>query len=99
MALTPDAAGAVIGELNRRIEALRAGRYEGRDKAGLAVVKVDGEGLVCDVTLSKSISRYRSDAVSKAVHEALLAAQMSLTQAYESLAVEAEKMAAGDSDG
>jgi len=99
MALTPDAAGAVIGELNRRIEALRAGRYEGRDQAGLATVKVDGDGLVCEVKLSQSISRYRSDAVSKAVREALLAAQTSLTQAYESLAAEAEKLTAGDSDG
>ena len=99
MALTPDAAGAVIGELNRRMEAVRAGRYEGRDKAALAVVKVDGDGLVCDVTLSKSISKYRSDAVSKAVREALLAAQLSLTQAYETLAAEAEQLTAGDSDG
>jgi DNA-binding protein YbaB len=99
MALTPDAAAAVIGELTRRIEALRAGRYEGRDKDGLATVKVDGDGLVCDVTLSKSISRHRSVVVAKAVREALLAAQMSMTQAYEALAAEAEKLAAGEGDG
>jgi len=99
MALTPDAAGALIGELTRRIEVLRAGQYEGRDKAGLAAVKVDGEGIVCDVTLSKTISRYRSDAVAKAVHEAVQAAQLSLAQAYETLAAEAEKLATEDSDG
>jgi DNA-binding protein YbaB len=97
MALTPDAAGALIGELTRRIEALRAGRFEGRDKAGLAVVKVDGDGLVCEVTLSKTISRYRSDTVAKAVGEAVTAAQLSLAQEFESLAAEAEKLAAEDS--
>jgi hypothetical protein len=93
MALTPDAAGALIGELTRRIEALQAGRYQGRDKAGLAVVTVDGEGLVCDVTLVKSISRHRSDAVAKAVHEAVQAAQLSLAEAFEILAAEAQKLA------
>jgi hypothetical protein len=97
MALTPDAAGALIGELTRRIEALRAGRFEGRDKAGLAVVKVDGEGLVSEVTLANTISRYRSDPVAKAVGEAVAAAQLSLTQAFETLAAEAEKLAAEDS--
>ncbi|HZM84580.1 MAG TPA: hypothetical protein VFC19_53345 [Candidatus Limnocylindrales bacterium] len=99
MGLTPDAAGALISELNRRIDALRAGRYEGRDKAGLAAVKVDGDGIVCDVTLSKTISRYRSDAVAEAVREAVQAAQLSLAQAYGTLAAEAEKLAAEDSDG
>lgn len=97
MALTPDVAGALIGELTRRIEALRASRFEGRDKAGLAVVKVDGEGLVCEVTLSNTISRYRSDTVAKAVGEAVTAAQLSLAQAFETLAAEAEKLVAEDS--
>src|SRR5262245_5284676 len=96
MALTPDAAGALIGELTRRIEALQAGRYEGRDKMGLAVVTVDGEGLVCDVTLVKSISRYRADAVAKAVEEAATAAQLSLAEAFEALAAQAEKLAEED---
>jgi len=93
MALTPDAAGSLIGELTRRMEALQAGTYEGRDKAGLAVVKVDGEGLVCQVALSKTIGRYRSETVSCAVRDAVQAAQMSLAQAFESLAAEAESLA------
>ena len=99
MALTPDAAGALIGELTRRIEALRAGRYEGRDKAGLAVVKVDGQGLVCEVTLAKTISRYRSDTVAKAVGEAASAAQLSLAQAFETLAAEADRLAGSEDSG
>lgn len=97
MALSPDAAGALIGELAQRIEALRAGRFEGRDKAGLAVVKVDGEGFVCEVTFANTIARYRSDTVAKAVGEAVTAAQLSLAQAFETLAAEAEKLAAEDS--
>lgn len=102
MALTPDAAGSLIGVLTQRIEALQAGTYEGRDKAGLAVVKVDGDGLVCQVVLSKTIGRYRSETVAGAVREALQAAQMSLAQAFETLAAEAESLAtepAGEAGG
>jgi hypothetical protein len=96
MALTPDEAGALIGELTRRAAAVRAGFYEGGDKAGLAMVKVDGEGLVSEVTLIRTIGRYRSETVAGAVREAVLAAQTSLARAYESLAAEAESLAAGE---
>ena len=99
MALTPDAAGSLIGELTRRIEALQAGTYEGRDQAGLAAVKVDGEGLVCEVNLSRSAGKYRSDTVANAVREAVQAAQVSLAQAFETLAAEAESLAAQQSEG
>lgn len=99
MALTPDAAGALIGELTRRLEALRARTYEGRDEKGLAVVKVDGEGLVRGVTLIKTIGKYRSDTVAGAVRDAVQAAQLSLAQAYESLAAEAESLSAGQPEG
>jgi hypothetical protein len=94
MALTPDLAGSLIGELTRRIEALQAGTYEGRDKAGLAVVKVGGDGLVREVVFSRSIGKYRSETAAAAVREALEAAQVNLAQAFESLAAEAEKLAA-----
>ncbi|HEX6683111.1 MAG TPA: hypothetical protein VF062_09965 [Candidatus Limnocylindrales bacterium] len=90
MALSPDAAGALIGELTRRIEALQAATYAGRDPAGLAEVKVDGAGLVCEVTLSRSIARHRPDAVASAIREAVTAAQLSLAEAFEGLAREAE---------
>lgn len=90
MTLSPDAAGSLIGELNRRLESMRAATYEGRDRMGLAIVTVDGEGLVREVTLARSIARHRPDEVGDAIRDAVTSAQLRLAEAYESLTREAE---------
>ncbi len=90
MTLSHDAAGALIADLTRRMEALRAANYSGRDGGGLAEAIVDGDGLVVQVKLARTVARYRPEVVAEAVRAALDAAAASVAEAYGALAQEAE---------
>lgn len=91
MSLPMDATAALITDLTRRMEALRAARYQGKDSDGLVEATVDGDGVVVEVTLVQTISRNDSKEVADAIRTAVDAAQQNLAKALTQLAQEAEQ--------
>lgn len=91
MSLSPEAAGAIIADVTRRLEKLQAATYQGRDTEGIATAIVDGHGLVVEVKLANTVARYRPVMVGEAIRAAIDAAQLQMAQAYSSLAEQAEK--------
>jgi DNA-binding protein YbaB len=91
MSLPLDATEALIADLTRRMQALRDTTYEGRDKEGLAVVTITGEGDVVAVKLAQTIARRTPEEVADAIRKAVDAAQQELAQAYTQLANRAQE--------
>ena len=90
MPFPPEAAGALIADLTRRLEDLQRKTFTGRDKDSLVEATVDGEGLVAGIVFSRSISRHRPADVGAAIVNAVNDAQSALASAYASLAADAE---------
>jgi DNA-binding protein YbaB len=91
MSLPLDATEALIADLTRRMQALRDTTYEGRDKEGLAVVTITGEGDVVAVKLAQTIARRTPEEVADAIRKAVDAAQQELAQAYTQLTNRAQE--------
>ena len=91
MSLPLDAAEALIADLTRRMQALRSATYEGRDRDGLAVVTITGDGDVIAVQLAQTVARHKPEEVADAIRAGVEAAQGQLAQAYTKLAHQAEE--------
>ncbi len=90
MPLPPDAAQALIADLNQRMEKLRMANYQGRDRGGLAAAVIDGDGMVVSVKLAPTMARHTPEEVGDAIRAAIEDAQLGLAGAYEDLARQAE---------
>jgi DNA-binding protein YbaB len=91
MPVDPDAAGALIADLTRRMQSLREMTFTGSDSASLVQATVDGDGLVTEIRFARTISRHRSPEVGEAIVAAIEDAQAKLAGAYTGLAEDAEK--------
>jgi DNA-binding protein YbaB len=86
----PEPPAVPAGDLIADFDRVRAGRYPGRDRAGLVTATVDGDGLIVKVTFVNTIGRHDPRMVEEAVRAAVQAARRRLTEALGALAATGE---------